>query len=300
MSEEQARAQAERCLSCHVDTIYDPERCVLCNRCADVCPEKCLVFVPLDRVEMPEEQKQAALDELRPRPDEAHDRPAEGRHRLHPLRAVRPALPDRRDDDGTLQLHRNHGVTKVAEKPRRATPAPSPAGETPAADAQARRGFLTRLTGIVVGLGALADELAVRPVALPQRALRAPAEVPGRPPRGLPAGGHLPRRAAGLPLPLGQRLPRGVGDLHPPRLHREVRALQAAEGADRPRAHHRVARRVPLSVPRLEVPRRGHQLRGAGAAAAPVLPRRDLPGGRSAGRRPRPGSRSRLPTGGQG
>ncbi|MGD8897390.1 MAG: FAD-dependent oxidoreductase [Acidobacteriota bacterium] len=71
MSEEQARAQAERCLSCHVDTIYDPERCVLCNRCADVCPERCLVFVPLDRVDMPEEQKVAALqayghDESRP------------------------------------------------------------------------------------------------------------------------------------------------------------------------------------------------------------------------------------------
>lgn len=62
MSEEQATAQAERCLSCHVDTIYDPERCVLCNRCADVCPEKCLVFAPLDQVDMPEEQKQAALD----------------------------------------------------------------------------------------------------------------------------------------------------------------------------------------------------------------------------------------------
>jgi formate dehydrogenase beta subunit len=62
MSEEQAQAQAERCLSCHVDTIYDPERCVLCNRCADVCPEKCLVFAPLDQVDMPEEQKEAALD----------------------------------------------------------------------------------------------------------------------------------------------------------------------------------------------------------------------------------------------
>ncbi len=61
MSEEQARLQAERCLSCHVDTIYDPKRCVLCNRCADVCPEKCLVFVPIDRVDMPEEQKQAAI-----------------------------------------------------------------------------------------------------------------------------------------------------------------------------------------------------------------------------------------------
>lgn len=62
MSEEQAKAQAERCLSCHVDTIYDPERCVLCNRCADVCPEKCLVFTPLDRVDMPDEQKAEALE----------------------------------------------------------------------------------------------------------------------------------------------------------------------------------------------------------------------------------------------
>ncbi len=61
MGEEQAKVQAERCLSCHIDTIYDPERCVLCNRCADVCPEKCLVFAPVDRVDMPEEQKQAAL-----------------------------------------------------------------------------------------------------------------------------------------------------------------------------------------------------------------------------------------------
>jgi NADPH-dependent glutamate synthase beta subunit-like oxidoreductase len=62
MTEEQARAQAERCLSCHVDTIYDPLKCVLCNRCADVCPEKCLTFVPLERVEMPPEQLESALD----------------------------------------------------------------------------------------------------------------------------------------------------------------------------------------------------------------------------------------------
>jgi formate dehydrogenase beta subunit len=58
--EEQARAQAERCLVCHVDTIYDPLKCVLCGRCADVCPEHCLVFVPLASVDMPEEQKKAA------------------------------------------------------------------------------------------------------------------------------------------------------------------------------------------------------------------------------------------------
>lgn len=57
----QARAQAERCLVCHIDTIYDPLKCVLCGRCADVCPEHCLVFAPLDSVEMPAEQRAAAI-----------------------------------------------------------------------------------------------------------------------------------------------------------------------------------------------------------------------------------------------
>jgi ferredoxin len=61
MGEEEARRQAERCLSCHIDTIYDPSRCVLCNRCADVCPEKCLTFVPIEQVEMPEGQLEQAL-----------------------------------------------------------------------------------------------------------------------------------------------------------------------------------------------------------------------------------------------
>ncbi|GBE30199.1 glutamate synthase [NADPH] small chain [bacterium BMS3Bbin04] len=60
--EAEAIKQAERCLSCHIDTIYDPEICVLCGRCADVCPEKCLHFVPIDEVDMPEDQKKIALD----------------------------------------------------------------------------------------------------------------------------------------------------------------------------------------------------------------------------------------------
>ncbi len=47
-----ARAQAERCLVCHVQTIYDPEKCVLCNRCVDVCPEYCLSFVPLAELDL--------------------------------------------------------------------------------------------------------------------------------------------------------------------------------------------------------------------------------------------------------
>ncbi len=61
MGEDQAVEQAERCLSCHADTIYDPHLCVLCNRCADVCPESCLTFVPLERVEMPADQLEKAM-----------------------------------------------------------------------------------------------------------------------------------------------------------------------------------------------------------------------------------------------
>jgi len=60
--EGQAQIQAERCLVCHVDTIYDPLKCVLCGRCADVCPEHCLVFAPIETVDMPEVQRNTALE----------------------------------------------------------------------------------------------------------------------------------------------------------------------------------------------------------------------------------------------
>jgi len=43
----EARRQADRCLSCHVDPIYDRDLCVLCARCADICPENCIAFVPV-------------------------------------------------------------------------------------------------------------------------------------------------------------------------------------------------------------------------------------------------------------
>jgi len=47
-SAEEARTQAERCLSCHIQTIYDAEKCILCNRCVDVCPNQCLKLVPVE------------------------------------------------------------------------------------------------------------------------------------------------------------------------------------------------------------------------------------------------------------
>ena len=50
--EEEARRQAERCLACHVETIYDAELCILCGRCVDVCPEDCLRLVPYELVDI--------------------------------------------------------------------------------------------------------------------------------------------------------------------------------------------------------------------------------------------------------
>ena len=51
-SEDDARRQAERCLQCHIQTIYDPDKCVLCNRCVDICPEYCLKLVPVGEVDL--------------------------------------------------------------------------------------------------------------------------------------------------------------------------------------------------------------------------------------------------------
>jgi formate dehydrogenase beta subunit len=60
--ETEARRQAERCLACHVQTIYDPEKCVLCNRCVDVCPEYCLKLVPLADLDLDDTTKQQLLE----------------------------------------------------------------------------------------------------------------------------------------------------------------------------------------------------------------------------------------------
>jgi formate dehydrogenase (NADP+) beta subunit len=62
-NETQARRQAERCLSCHIQTIYDPAKCVLCNRCVDVCPEYCLKLVPLEELELDALTKERIITE---------------------------------------------------------------------------------------------------------------------------------------------------------------------------------------------------------------------------------------------
>jgi NADPH-dependent glutamate synthase beta subunit-like oxidoreductase len=61
-TETQARQQAERCLYCHIQTIYDAEKCVLCNRCVDVCPEYCLKLVPLEDLDLDTEMKESIIE----------------------------------------------------------------------------------------------------------------------------------------------------------------------------------------------------------------------------------------------
>ena len=61
-TEEQARQQAERCLYCHIKTIYDAEKCVLCNRCVDICPEYCLKLVPIEELGLEPEVKERIIE----------------------------------------------------------------------------------------------------------------------------------------------------------------------------------------------------------------------------------------------
>ncbi len=57
-----AQQQAERCLYCHIQTIYDAEKCVLCNRCVDICPEYCLKLVPIEELDLEPEIKERVLE----------------------------------------------------------------------------------------------------------------------------------------------------------------------------------------------------------------------------------------------
>lgn len=46
----EARAQALRCLECHLSPVFDGDKCVACGGCAEVCPEYCLRLVDVARL----------------------------------------------------------------------------------------------------------------------------------------------------------------------------------------------------------------------------------------------------------
>lgn len=50
-TEAEARTQAERCLRCHIQTVFDGDKCVLCGGCVDVCPQNCYKMVSIGELE---------------------------------------------------------------------------------------------------------------------------------------------------------------------------------------------------------------------------------------------------------
>ena len=38
--------EAQRCLNCDVQTVFEEKLCIECDACADICPEDCITFAP--------------------------------------------------------------------------------------------------------------------------------------------------------------------------------------------------------------------------------------------------------------
>lgn len=49
-TDEMVHQQANRCLQCHVNPVFDGALCIKCNGCVDVCPCNCLKLIPLSQL----------------------------------------------------------------------------------------------------------------------------------------------------------------------------------------------------------------------------------------------------------
>ena len=82
-TEEQARAEASRCLKCWINTIFEGHEatgteCILCGGCVDVCPENCLSLLPLQSFAFTDDDKERLAQEQNLRSlDLQHVSPAE-------------------------------------------------------------------------------------------------------------------------------------------------------------------------------------------------------------------------------
>ena len=50
-TEEQTRAEVERCLNCDVETHFTDSLCIECDACIDICPVDCLTIIPSKETE---------------------------------------------------------------------------------------------------------------------------------------------------------------------------------------------------------------------------------------------------------
>ncbi len=51
-TDEEAHAQSNRCLQCHVNPVFDGTLCIKCNGCVDVCPCNCLKQIPIGKLNL--------------------------------------------------------------------------------------------------------------------------------------------------------------------------------------------------------------------------------------------------------
>ena len=50
-TKEEAMAEGQRCLQCHIQTVFDGDLCVMCNGCVDACPTYCLKMVNVGEID---------------------------------------------------------------------------------------------------------------------------------------------------------------------------------------------------------------------------------------------------------